>query len=403
VLDYAEDKMFDEDLWFRLAADMQDLARGYLDMAIEAAFIMERGYALEFDRDLHRIRLDYGLGGLEGLLGGDHLKQDIASFTLDYIRHAEKQNPMRVPVSMREEFPQAFAQFQATGVLPFRTDLEIFDRRYPGSARRKIKRVELFVEGLIPTSGISGTLQHSGISTEWRAGAGGYAKHNRVVPQETMVLSSYQFRRDYAVLTPKEEVLTLFENLGPQGNWLLNVWPSANDLDFGSVSDVTAVFYFDADHDEALATHTRGLYGTAGGRSFVRSARLHEPDEYFRIERDREVTFHVSTTQLPAWVTDPELTDLTVRLIAAEDAPPLGVRQLTVSRASDGASVTASTDADGVLAAAAGTLVPFDDWLHDTPADDFTVAFADGDDLAPVVDVQISLGYRFTYRADPVV
>jgi hypothetical protein len=218
-----------------------------------------------------------------------------------------------------------------------------------------------------------------------------------------MVLSSYQFRRDYAVLTPKEEVLVLFENLGPQANWTLTVWPSANDLDFASISDVTAVFYFDADYDATLATHTRALYGTAGGRSFVRSARLHEPDEYFQIEREREVTFHIQAAQLPAWVTDPQITEFTVRLVPADGVPPLGARQLTVTRASDGAQVVATTTADGVLAGAAGTLEPFDDWLHDAVTDDFTVRFADGDDLGAVVDVQLSLGYRFEYRADPGV
>jgi len=401
ILEYAEDRMFDEDLWFRLAGDMQDLARGYLDMAIEAAYVMERAYEVEFDRNLHRIRLDYGIGGPDALLGGDHLKQDVASFTLDYIQHAQKQNPIRVVMSMREEFPQAFDTFQRTGAMEFRTDLEIFDRRYPGTWRRKIKRVELFVEGLIPAAGISGTLQHLGISTEWRLGGGGWFKHNRVVPEESMILSSYQFRRDYAVLAPKEEVLTIFENLGPQGNWKLMVWPSANDLVYESISDVTLVFYLDADLDADLETHTRALYGTTGGRSFVRSVRLHEPDEYFQMERDREISFHVRTAELPAWVTSAELASLTVRLVTAPGAPPLGVRELTITRAADGATVTADTDAGGVLASDATTMAPFDDWLHDAVADTYTVAFAADDELAPVVDVQLAVSYRFTYRADP--
>lgn len=403
VLNYAEDRMFDEDLWFRLAGDMEELARDYLDMAIEAAYVMERAYELEFDRDLHRIRLDYGLGGPEGLLGGDHLKRDIASFTLDYIRHAEKQNPIRVALSMREEFPQAFHSFQRTGVLPFRTDLEIFDRRYPGTFRRKIKRVEVFVEGLIPPTGVSGTLQHAGVSTEWRRKKGAWTKQTRVVPEETMILSSYQFRRDYAVLQPKEETLTLFENLGPQGNWTLTVWPSANDLDFQSISDITLVLYLDGDTDSSLAAHTQDLYGATGGRSFVRSARLHEPDEYFLIERERRLDFHIRQTQMPAWVVAPKLTGFTVRLIGASGARPIGVRTLTVTRVSDAASVTANTDVNGTLAGAATTMAPFDDWRHDTPADTFTVAFADGDDLTPVIDVQLALSYRFTYRADPGV
>jgi Tc toxin complex TcA C-terminal TcB-binding domain len=403
VLEYAENRMFDEDLWFRLAGDMQDLARGYLDMAIEAAYVMERAYELEFDRDLHRIRLDYGVGGPDALLGGDHLKQDIASFALDYIQHAQKQNPIRVAISMREEFPQAFDTFQRTGAMEFRTDLEIFDRRYPGTWKRKIKRVEAFVEGLIPPTGISGVLQHAGVSTEWRNGPGGWFKHNRIVPEESMILSSYQFRRDYAVLTPREEVLTLFENLGPQGNWKLIVWPSANDVDFESISDVTLVVYLDGDTDAALETHTRALYGTSGGRSFIRSARLHEPDEYFQLDRDRSLSFHVRTADLPAWVTAAELTALTVRLLSAPGAAPLGSRTLTITRASDAAVVTAATDANGVLASDPTTMAPFDAWLHDPLTDTYTIAFANGDDLTAIIDVQLAMSYRFVYRADPGV
>jgi hypothetical protein len=401
VLDYAEDRMFDEDLWFRLAGDMQDLARGYLDMAIEAAYVMERAYAVEFERNLRRIRLDYGISGPSGLLGGDHLKQDIASFTLDYIQHAQKQNPIRVALSMREEFPQAFNVFQRTGTMEFRTDLEIFDRRYPGTWRRKIKRIEVFVEGLIPSTGISGSLQHAGMSTEWRQQAEGWFKHNRVVPVESMILSSYQFRRDYAVLTPKEEVLTIFENLGPQGNWKLTVWPSANDVDFESISDVTLVFYLDGDIDSGLEEHTRALYGTTGGRSFVRSARFHEPDEYFQIERKRTITFRIRAAQLPAWVTSPQLTALTFRLVTAPGAVSLGIRTLTITRGSDAASISGQTDANGVLASAVGTMAPFNDWINDPVADTYTVTFADGDDLTSILDVHLAVTYQFTYRPDP--
>jgi hypothetical protein len=105
MLEYSQDRMFDEDLWFRLAAELQDLTRSYLDMAIYAAFLMERAYGLEFDRNLNRIRLDYGIGGVEGLLGGDYLKRDITSFTIDYMEHAQKKNPVRLAISLRDELP----------------------------------------------------------------------------------------------------------------------------------------------------------------------------------------------------------------------------------------------------------------------------------------------------------
>ncbi|HEX8872141.1 MAG TPA: hypothetical protein VF758_05210, partial [Candidatus Acidoferrum sp.] len=92
VLEYAENRLFDEDLWFQLAGQLQDLARSYLDSAIYAALLMERAYDLEFDRKLNRIRTDYMLGVPAGLLGGDHLKRDIISFTSDYLENAQKKN-----------------------------------------------------------------------------------------------------------------------------------------------------------------------------------------------------------------------------------------------------------------------------------------------------------------------
>ncbi len=105
VLEYSQDRMFDEDMWFQLANQLQDLAGYYLDIAIYAAFIMERAYELEFDRSLHRIRLDYGVGmGASTLLGGELLKRDIQSFTVDYLEHAQKKNPVRMLFSFARSF-----------------------------------------------------------------------------------------------------------------------------------------------------------------------------------------------------------------------------------------------------------------------------------------------------------
>ena len=247
ILEYSEQRMFDEDLWFQLAGQMRDLARDYLDAAIYSAVVMDRAYELEFDRRLNRIRLDYGLGGPAGLLGGDLLKRDIVSFTTDYLEHAQKKNPVRVALSLREEFPAAFATFEQTGILPFRTDLELFDRRYPGTYRRKLKRIEVFVEGLVPLEGASGSLTCHGVCSEWRTGDAGWAKHTRVMPVEQMVLSSYQFRRDLVVFQPSDELLGLFENNGPQADWTLTIPRSANNLDYSSIADITFVVYFDAD------------------------------------------------------------------------------------------------------------------------------------------------------------
>jgi hypothetical protein len=399
VLDYASERMFDEDLWFQLAGQLQDLARDYLDAAIYAARVMEHAYALEFDRKLNRIRLDYGMGGPAGLLGGDMLKRDVTSFTSDYLQHAQKKNPVRLALSLREEFPSGFAAFVQSGVLPFRTDLELFDRRYPGTCRRKLKKIEIFVEGLVPLEGASGFLTCHGICSEWRKLGAGWAKLQRVMPVERMVLSSYQFRRDIAVFQPSEELLGLFENNAPQSDWTLEIPRSGNNIDFNSIADIKFVVYFDADVDDSLAAHVKAHYPTTGGRSTVLSARFHVPDEYFRLDVERRIRFGVARSAFAFHHESPTLSAFGVRVLNQAGAGMAGA-PLRITRASDGVAVDVTTDATGTAMGDAATMAPFDAWKGASAIDSWDVALGEGVDSATVGDLQLIYSYRFNYRAD---
>ena len=399
VLEYAENRLFDEDLWFQLAAQLQDLARSYLDSAIYSALLMERAYDLEFDRRLNRIRTDYMLGVPAGLLGGDHLKRDIISFTSDYLEHAQKKNPVRLALSLRDEFPSGFAAFVNTGILPFRTDLEIFDRRYRGTYRRKIKKVELFVEGLVPLEGASGFLINNGISAEWRMVSGAWTKFTRVMPVERMVLSSYQFRRDITVFQPSEEMLGQFENMGPQCEWTLEIPRSGNNLDYNAISDIKFVVYFDADFNDGLAAHVKALYPATGARSTVLSSRFQYPDEYFRLDAERSVDFAVGVTALAYNFELPKLTAFGIRLLPAAGASVASL-PLTITRVSDGSNVTVTTGAQGAVSSAVGTMAPFAAWKNASPIVTWRVALGDGVNSADIADVQLFYSYAFNYRAD---
>lgn len=396
VVDYSEDKMFDEDLWFQLAAELQALAQVYLDAAIYTSLLMERAYDLEFDRQLHRIRTDYGIGSPAGLLGGDHLKRDVLSFTQDYLEHAQKKNPVRLALSLRDEFPSSYATFIQTGILPFRTDLEVFDRRYPGTFHRKIKRIEVFVEGLVPLEGASGYLTNNGITSDWRFLGGGWKKHTRVTPVERMVLSSYQFRRDIAVFQPSEEMLGLFENLSPQCEWTLEIPASGNNIDYEAISDIKFIMYFDADANDSLAAHLAATLPNTGARSTVLSSRFHYPDEYFRLDAEGGVDFPVSPRFFAYNHVGPSLTALGVRLIP-KDGADVSNRSLTITRLSDDATVEEVTDAQGVISSTTGNT--FDPWLGATAVDTWRVEL-EPDDLDAVGDVQIFFTYAFTYRAN---
>jgi hypothetical protein len=392
-------------MWYRLAGDLQDLARSFLDMAIHAAFLMQQAYDLELDRDLDRIRLDYGIaavGGTGNMLGGDQLKRDIASFTADFLQHAQKKDPVRVMLSLREEFPAEFATFVRTGILPFRTDLELFDRRHPGTYRRKLKQVEVFVEGLVPLEGVTGTLVHEGVSAEWAPSASGWAKRTRVLASETMTLSSYQLRRDLTVFQPSEEMLGLFENFGPQGNWRLELPRSTNNLDYEAISDIKLAVYLTAQHEASLQAHQRTFYGTSGGRSVVLSARFHFPDEYFGLDSAGAITFQLHPAQFAYNHVDLELAGFGVRLLG-NDGLPLAGRSVEVVRTSDGSRVSATTNAEGLVLGDPTTMAPFGAWKDESPIDSFTVELDDDVDPAEVADIHLLVDYAFSYRPDGVL
>jgi hypothetical protein len=397
ALQFSNERMFNEDTWFRLAGEMQDLSRYYLDKAIYSALLMQRAYAIEFDRIVTYIRTDYGVGGTEGLLGGDYLKRDIAQFTVDALQYQSKTNPIRHVISLRNEFPAAFAAFQQTGELTFTTALELFDRPFPGTYRRKIKKLEVFVEGLLPAEGATGFIVHSGVCKEWRKAPNGWVKQAWSVPPERMVLSSYQFRRDLSIFTPSEEVLGLFEDYAPQGNWTLTLPPASNDLDYQAITDIQFIVYLTAEYDADLASHVAAVYPATGGRIAVLSARLYYPDEYYRIDVDRKVTFTIDAGRFPHNYSDLALTAFGVTVLDKNGAGIAGAA-LTVARASDASTVTGATSAKGVLAGDAATMAPFQAWKGASPIDAFTVSFAAGFDTTAVGDIQLVYGYTYALR-----
>jgi hypothetical protein len=101
-------------------------------MAIEVATLMEKAYEAETGRDLRKIKFEYGLGHLNGLLGAEALLLDIDYFSLDYVRTKSKKAQMKQVISLADTFPGAFTRLIQRGQTFFETTLAHFDRRYPG-------------------------------------------------------------------------------------------------------------------------------------------------------------------------------------------------------------------------------------------------------------------------------
>src|SRR5262249_14667069 len=100
-----------------------------------------------------------------GLTGSARLLQDIAQLDQYAFETNRRKQPLTKVISLAQHDPLAFQRFLETGVLPFATTMESFDREFPGHYLRLIKKVRTSVIALIPpTFGIRATLTASGLS-----------------------------------------------------------------------------------------------------------------------------------------------------------------------------------------------------------------------------------------------
>ena len=277
MLEYRRTACWTRICGFSSPRELQDLARGYLDMAIYAAFLMERAYELEFDRELNRIRLDYGVGGAEGLLGGDYLKRDISAFThrLPAARAEEESGAPR-PVAARRvpggvrDVPAAPASCRSapisrssTAATPAPTAAS--SRTSSCSSRDSCRSKGAAV--CSPTRRLYRVASRS-------------ARHGQAHARDAggaMVLSSYQFRRDIAVFQPSEEMLGCSKISAPQANWTLELPRSATISTTRPSATSSSSSTSTAKSSDSLRAHVKTFYPNTGGRSMVLSARFDCP------------------------------------------------------------------------------------------------------------------------------
>src|SRR5207244_1372907 len=208
--DFLDMKEFGARRWYELARTMKGLFGDYLDAAIQIAALMERAYAAETGRDLRKIRFDYRNLATSNLLGSDTLLRDIDYFTVDRITTTRtKKAPMKVSISLADQYPTAFASLITTGSASFATTLEQFDRMYPGFYLHKVRNVELVLVGVSNGAGIHGTLRNIGVST-FRDATG--AVRQLVYPADVMPLSDFDVRQDIVIFRPADDELGLSQN-----------------------------------------------------------------------------------------------------------------------------------------------------------------------------------------------
>ncbi len=405
-----EDQEFTPELWHALADAQREISDNYLDQAINVAFLMERAFEFEYDLEVNRIRFDYAKSELQGLLSADFLLQDIDQFSYDRVLQTEKQLPIKATISLADRYPyQFFNEFMRNGKIEFETLLEDFDFAQPGAHVRKLRRLEVVVEGSIGREGLRGILSNSGIS-RFRD-RNGDVKVRQQKP-EIQLLSLYDMRRDGFVFTLEDSVLELFENSGVASGWTLEIPPNSNDLNYGAISNIHVTYYYDAFYSKSIEHRVRAELAAAALYEHQLGFRLsaHFPDEFFALQDSGSVGLNLDNGYLPRNHTQSTIKECRI-VIQTETGISAQNIVVSVTAQTQGITLDQTTDVNGMIATGSGTAAMNtlrgaalqDTWtVFFDPAKN-AAAIAAGFSWDKVTDIYQFVEYQYTPRGHHII
>jgi hypothetical protein len=300
--------------------------------------------------------------------------------------------------SLAELNPTGFnTTFKNTGRLEFETTIADFDFAYPGSYLRKIKKIEMIVEGLIPPQGVHGTLKNSGISRDRKDNGELFF---RVQPHETLFLSNYNPRQDLVIFQPDTRVLDVFENCGIATGWTLEIPVSANDLNYETISDVKMIVYYTAQYSASLENQIRPQLPKTGEKSSVFPFRLLFPDEYFGFIDNGELKFNLYSSDFAFNETEHKVKNVSVKIVMEEGTSAenlkFNIQQGTLSAA-------ASTDINGIIKSDKNDNTnPLNIFIEKEVCAEWTIRLSESDnaglDRSKIRDLFFFAEYIFKYK-----
>jgi hypothetical protein len=417
LLSAFDNQTFTADVWQRMGDVLYRLYQRYLSMALYAAKLMQQAYNFETDQALALIKADYSTDEVNGLLAADALLADIESFTYDLVSSARgKPQPVKQTISLAGRYPFSFeSQLRSTGAMDFQTTLDDFDSYYPGAYAGRVVAVEVDVDGLVPPTGVSGSLTNSGISVyrlpfaSWPDPATPAVKY-RVQSKETLVISDYTARDDSLLIQPDSRQMRIFEGAGVASSWHLELPKAINDIDYGALLDVRLTFYYQARYDPSIAAAVNQELATRPGFTARQRAiplRWIYPDAFFAFQASGTLSVSLSAPDFRNNETQPQLTAVGV-VIATDGSVRAGGLNVALATPAHAAPVTATLDGNG-LADSGSTGSPWAPLAAGTALGQYAITLAAADnpslapdgtlDLAPIVNVALLMNYTFTPRS----
>jgi hypothetical protein len=267
VVNFLSNKFTNADLYNWMSGIVSGIYRYFLEQSTAMAKLAQRQLAFERqEAGFDFILSDYwavttGSGSLDmsrdsqtrtdrrGMTGSARLLHDLYRMDQHAFTTDRRKLQMSKTLSLAMHDPIAFQQFRDTGVLPFTTKLDLFDRDFPGHYLRLIKRLRTSVIALIPpTHGIKATLSSTGISRVVVSSESGGLFEERVIPREPEAVALTAPSNDSGVFELQEQpdMLLPFEGLGVANSWEFRLPKAANVFDFGTIADVLITIEYTA-------------------------------------------------------------------------------------------------------------------------------------------------------------
>jgi hypothetical protein len=413
LFDTFDQQTFTPELWLRMGNALFRLYQRYLAMALQTARLMQQAYNFETDQNLRVIRTDYSTDEVKGLLGADALMADIQSFSYDLVTSTRgKAQPLKHTISLAERYGFAFEkQFRKTGAMDFETGFDDFDLHYPGTYAGRIENVEVEVLGIVPISGISGTLTNSGISAyripSDRSNPTGGFKF-RMQPRETLIISDFQLQKDALLVAMDQRARRVFQGAGVAGAWHLEFPPAVNDINYGAITDVRLTFIYTARYDPGLAAIVKAQLAmrpslNAGQRGMP--LRWLYPDAFYRFQSTGTLEFKLQANDFRYNESAPKLTSVDLQLAMDRSIPATGLK-VSLATPGHGASL-GRADASGIISSSAPSS-PWARLVGGSALGAYTIAMTGENnpalvhngklELGPIVNVALILGYSYTPR-----
>jgi hypothetical protein len=180
--------------------------------------------------------------------------------------------------------PEAFANFRRTGVLPFATPMEAFDRRFPGHLLRTIRRVRLSIVALVaPHQGIAATLTCSGQSRVVISASGAFQTLTLNRPPEAVAYTSPSNMTGTFDLDPQPELKYWFEDHGADTTWEFRLPRAANPIDYRSIAEIYVTVEYTALYDADYARIVKATLPQRARGTFALSLRHDVPDAWYTL------------------------------------------------------------------------------------------------------------------------